>query len=609
MTTFRPPPGLVLTRRFTPPAITPATVFGEICADGTKIVITFSGDQWPCERAIDAVEEMTPKGTVIAGGLALTMPLTWPTYIQLACTFGRFFSPGGRLRQWFLEELARRTGWRDRPLRYRLPAGLTLREWQPESVRNVAHLGCLLEDDPRLGKSCSAIVGLAERACWPEYPSPLPIIVICPASVVTHWVREFERFAPHWRVLAWRGGNTTTRTELVGTADVYVASYAIARRDAKAGAALRDSPLARIKPATVIIDEYHFCGNPDSIQTRAAQRLARMTQDKRGLVIPLSGTPFDEDINSAHPVWEVFEPRAYPSRERINARWWLESKADYGYEYKGINRESEHEFRTCFLGRQLRRSRQDVAPWLSEKTYSTRVVPIPDKYLKEYRRMEQRMIAELDNGEECTPMSTITKVQRLQQLAASACDMTRTYTTDDITGLEVEHQHLHPRLPSWKVEAMLEVLAELRWPALAFGISRPLVVLAGEEARRQGARVGYVVGGQTARDRDADVDAFQAGKLDLLCVVVDAGGTGLTLNAAGTAMFLQRHYSYKKSIQAEDRGIGDRHPTLDIVDIVAEDSIDDRIRRVLHNKAAKLSEYFGDPRIVRALFGGEVKTA
>jgi hypothetical protein len=218
------------------------------------------------------------------------------------------------------------------------------------------------------------------------------------------------------------------------------------------------------------------------------------------------------------------------------------------------------------------------------------------------------MIAELDTGEEVTVMNTLLKMMRLQQMSASACDVHCTYTDNLIPGLEpIEHQHLTPKLPSWKIEAMLEVLAELTWPALAIGVSRPLMLLAGQQAEAAGARVGYVVGGQTTKIRDAYVNAFQAGKLDLLCVVAAAGGTGLTLNAAGTSIFLQRPLSYVHSKQAEDRGVGDTSLGLDVVDIFAYRTVDQRIRDILHNKAGQMAEYFGDPRIVRQLFGGQLR--
>jgi hypothetical protein len=603
-------------RTFTPPApviarwgasrLPPATVFGELTADGRSVVIMATGEPDMIAVAWRKIAEFTPKGTVVGNGMAVTMPLSWPLVTQLACTFGQQWTMGGRLHYWMMGELARRTQWCDKPLRYKLPAGLALKPYQPIPVRMLAHNGCLLEDEPRLGKTVTTIVGLAERACWPEYPPVLPIVVVCPASVVTQWVREFQLWAPHWRAVAWRGGNKDTRRNLIGQYDVYVGSYAIARSDAKAGANLRDSPLARVRGATVVADEYHWLSNPDSKQTRATQRLARQAQ----LFIPLSGTPFTHNITNTQPTLEVFEPGVFDSVERMEKRYCVVEGQDYGKKIHGLREDNEAELRTCFLGRQIRRAREDVAEHLSKKTYSTRFVEIPPQYAKMYRDMELRMIAELDDGQEVTPMSTITKIQRLQQLSASACDLSKTYTVDETTGLDKEHQHLHPRLPSWKIDAMLDVLAELSWPALAFGISKPLVLLAGQEAEKAGARVGYIVGGQTHRVRDQYKDDFQAGKLDLLCVVVEAGGTGLTLNAAGTEIFLQRPYSFVNSTQAEDRAVGDRYPTIDIVDIYAElpggdTTIDQRIRDILLHKAAQLSQYFADPRIVRTLFGGD----
>jgi SNF2 family DNA or RNA helicase len=613
MTVAPPPLPPILPRpswvrgRLTPRRVEPATVYGILNADESEIVLSVNGHSWACDQAITAISGCTAKTTIITDTVAAA-PLNWATYIQLGCTFGSKFVPDDRLTGWFHGELARRTQWADQPLRYRLPRGLELKPWQPPAVRNIAHVGCLLEDAPRLGKTISTIVGLAERERWPEYGPVTPIIVVCPAGVVTDWVRAIELWAPHWRVCAWRGENKEVRRGWVGKFDVYVASYATARLDAKHNATrLDDVPLVKIKARTLVADEYHWLSNPDAKQTRATQRLARQA----GLVIPLSGTPFTHNISNMKPTLEVFERGAYPDKGRIVNRWLIEKATDYGTVIQTLNPLREAEMRTCFLGRQMRRAREDVAQYLSSKTYSTRVIPIPAPYAKMYRDMELKMIAELDDGAEVTTMSTITKMQRLQQLAASACDLELSYTEDKETGLPVEHQHLRPKLPSWKIEAMIEVLAELEWPALAFGISKPLMLLAGQEAERHGARVGYIVGGQTPRVRDGYKDAFQSGKLDLLCVVAQAGGTGLTLNMAGTEIFLQRPVSFVDSLQAEDRAVGDRYPTLDIVDIVAEwkpgESIDYRIRQIVHGKAGNISDYFGDARIVRELFGGNIK--
>lgn len=579
------------------------TVRGYLSGDGKRIVLVFIGDHYSAQVAGGRLSLMTPLLDTSLGE-AITMPLTWPAVCQLACTFGGSWQPVGALKQWITAEVIRRTAWADRPLRYALPAGLALKSWQPEAVRMLAHNGCLLEDAPRLGKTVTTIVGLAERALWGHVV--LPIVVIGPTSVVSQWLDEFALWAPHWSVTAWRGGSQADRYAKVGHYQVYIAGYETARNDARGAVALRQAPLLAVKANTVIIDEYHWIKNPEAQRTKAVQRVARQAQ----LVVPLSGTPFTHDFSDTHPTMEVFEPGAYPAKERLRGRYCFEVGTAYGSKVKGLNKYNEAELRMSFLGRRIGRSQEDVRGDLAPKTPTTRVIELPAKYRKMYDDMEETMLAALDNGEEVTAMSTITKMQRLQQLSASAFDISYTYTTDPRTGLEVEHQHLHPKMPSWKIDAALEVLAEIEWQSLIFGISKPLVELAGQAAAAAGLRVGYIVGGQTAKVRDGYREAFQAGKLDVLAVVVQAGGTGITLNAARTEIFLQRPASLVDSLQAENRGVGETRadkPTLDIVDIFAHNTIDLRIREILHTKAGQLSEYLGDRNIVRQLFGGNLR--
>src|SRR3546814_5688970 len=67
----------------------------------------------------------------------------------------------------------------------------------------------LITDEPGTGKTATAILGLVERMAryWHQEidDCPAPILVICPASVVDHWVRSFRTWAPHWRAVELRG--------------------------------------------------------------------------------------------------------------------------------------------------------------------------------------------------------------------------------------------------------------------------------------------------------------------------------------------------------------------------------------------------------------------
>jgi len=75
-------------------------------------------------------------------------------------------------------------------------------------------------------------------------------------------------------------------------------------------------------------------------------------------------------------------------------------------------------------------------------------------------------------------------------------------------------------------------------------------------------------------------------------------------------VFLQRPWSIVESLQAEDRAEGDLTQTrgTEIVDIVAANTIDTRVRAVLRERAGQLADLVQDPRIVAELLGGATVT-
>ena len=247
---------------------------------------------------------------------------------------------------------------------------------------------------------------------------------------------------------------------------------------------------------------------------------------------------------------------------------------------------------------------------LPPKVYSVRTVDLPPAWRKVYDDLEGQMLAQLPDGGELSVMTVLAQLTRLSQLASAAADIEVTTETVEVDGLLEERQHtkVHLKAPSWKVDELLEVMAERPGqPIVAFAPSRQLMMLAGAAAKGEGYRVGYVVGGQTAKERTANVDAFQGKELDLCCVTTGAGGVGLTLTAARTAAFLQRPWSLVEALQSEDRlhRIGaECHDSIEIVDIVAKNTIDSRVRTILRERAGALSELVQDPRIVAELLGG-----
>lgn len=592
------------------------TIHAEITAGRESIVLLAGGLGAPEEVALAAkqLKALTPLFSKSDPPGALTVPATWAAVVQLRATFGDRWAPGPGLLAWINEQAALRCALE--PAVYRPPAGLTPYPWQSEGAALIGRLGrALITDEPGTGKTITTILGLLEWAgalggkalsVLPVLPGP--VVVVCPASVIDPWVEAWSTWAPHVRAVAWRG-SPAKRRALAGTADVYVTSYETARVDCSE---IKPRPLYDLRPVAVVIDECHMVKNPSAHRSKAVRRLAKRATDQGGAVVALSGTPITHHPGDLWPTLVALEPAAWPARERWVHRYCQTVPADDGYrdEVLGLEPATEPEFRLTLLGQHRRVAKADVLTQLPPKVYSVRTVELPAKWRKVYDDFETQMLAELPDGTELSVMDVMSQFGHLTRLASSAADVDITYgpDVDTETGEPKRHVSLTLKAPSWKVDALLEVLAERPGePVVAFAPSRQLVVLAGEAAAKAGLRVGYVVGDQTAAERTKAVRDFQAGDLDLICVTTSAGGVGITLTAARTVVFLQRPWSLVESIQAEDRchRIGsERHDSIEVIDIVASNTIDTRVRAVLRERAGQLSDLVQDPRIASELLGG-----
>ncbi|MFT4081161.1 MAG: DEAD/DEAH box helicase [Nocardioides sp.] len=602
-------------------------IHGEIASGGDQLVLVAGGlDMDGVAEAARRLKALTPLFSKSKPPGALTAPLTWACVVQLAATFGDAWRPGPRLTGWIADQARLRTAPADGPLTYAPPAGLVPRPYQVDGAALIARTGrTLIFDEPRTGKSVVAALGLAERSlrCAPV----VPIVVIAPASVVDPWVEIFTDWAPHWRTVAWRGPK---REALAGTADVYVTSYETARLDAgpvtsNGKRSLR--PLFDLKPCAVVIDEFHMCKNHRALRTQAVLRLTGAAVGRGGAVVALSGTPITHHPGDLWSALSAIEPGAFPSRDRYVNRYCDVVPGDYDDDILGLNAAREPEFRLSILGQHRRVARADVMAQLPEKVYSVRTVELPATWRRAYDDLESQMLAELptdedgNGGGELSVMDRLSVLTHLSALASAAADVQITYGPDlnKITGEPKRHVHLDLKAPSWKVDALLEILEErctpratgpaatqATDPVVCFAPSKQLIDLAGQAAAKAGYRVGYVVGGQSQGERTRNRKAFQAGELDLLCVTTGAGGTGLTLSRAGTLVFLQRPWSLVESLQAEDRAEGDLAATrgTEVIDVVAKNAIDSRVRAVLRERGGQLADLVADPRIVQQLLGG-----
>lgn len=575
-----------------------ATIVGELSADDTRIVLmAASEDQCDLIEASRYLALCTPTIKTSKPPGALLCPASWPAVVQLAATFGTYWRPGPRLTEWVTDQVTARLPIAGTDV-IPTPPGLTPRPYQISGARMIGALGRgLLFDDPGTGKTITSILGLIERSAHTEVR---PIVVVCPASVVDPWVEAFTAWAPRWRTVAWRGP-ADRRHRLAGTADCYVTSYDTGWRDT--GSPSHPGPLLKLRAASVICDESHLIKSSSANRSRAVRHLAH----RAGTFVALSGTPITHHPGDLWTALDALAPAAWPSKERWNRRYLLSIPSDYKETILGLNPHHEPEFRDALLGQYRRVAKADVLTELPPKIYSIRTVELPAAYRRAYDEMASEMLAQMPDGTELSVMSVLAQLTRLSQLASAAADVITRIELDE-HGDEVEHVTVTLKAPSWKVDELLEICAERPGqPVVAFSPSRQLITLAGEAAQKAGRTVGYVVGGQSMRERTETVAAFQNGELDLMCATTGAGGVGITLTAASTVVFLQRPWSLVEALQAEDRchRIGsERHESIEVIDILAKNTVDTRVRSVLREKAGQLADLVADPRIATELLGG-----
>jgi SNF2 family DNA or RNA helicase len=590
-----------------------ASVVGELNRDGDRIVIMASGTDYAAVAAATRkVQLMTFRAEPTDPPGALILPYSWPACIQLAFGFGEHWYPQGRLLQRIRAEIHARTDPIPDALSYQLPQGLKARSYQVAGAHEIARTGsAVITDEPRTGKTITTILGLRElhvRGRWPT-----PIVCVVPAGTIDQWVEAFELWWPDVLTVPWRG--TSRKRKYEGKANVYVTSYETAIRDAAyaiSSGKKAETTLLRLQPKTLVVDELHYIANPTAKRSLACIRLGLVAEH----FIGLGGTPIKKHVGDFWSTLACLVNHAWPAREPWYDRYIESVPGDYGRpKVLGLAPYRQAEWDMLLLGQYRRVTRREVLPELPEQFWTIRTVEIPKAWRKAYDDFEQKMIAVLpDTEEELKTFDVQTQFTHLTMLASSGCDVEYEpgEKLDRETGelVPVTHTHLYPKAPAWKVDELLRILAEREDDqVLIYCPYTRLLELAGMRvAEVHGAdKVAYIQGGQSAKARTAARKGFQSGQIQYLLCSTGAGGVGLTLTAAGTIVHLQRSLSMVDAKQADDRssGIGSEiHDAIEIIDIVAVDTVESRVREILSENAGQLGALLKDPTVVKRMLGG-----
>ena len=219
---------------------------------------------------------------------------------------------------------------------------------------------------------------------------------------------------------------------------------------------------------------------------------------------------------------------------------------------------------------------------LPAKTYMKRIITLTPEQQKVYSQMKQMALAQM-NGKVITTVNALTQLMRLHQITCGH------FKADDDSIQPIKNNRL---------SQLLEVLEELEgkaviWAHYQFDVQT--IVKAIEEKYGEKSVVTYY--GLTPNEiRQTNLERFQTkDETRFLVGTPQTGGYGITLTAASTMIYYSNGYDLEKRTQSEARidRIGQKFP-MTYIDILAEDTVDERIVKALRKKINIATQVMGE---------------
>jgi len=330
------------------------------------------------------------------------------------------------------------------------------------------------------------------------------------------------------------------------------------------------------------IDESTTIKNPGALRTKTIVSLRPLTKYRRILTgSPVTKSPLDlftqcyflDPYLLDQSSYYVFRTR-YAVCRKINVSG-RQVEIVVGYRNLGELSEKLKPFSYRVL--------KDDCLDLPKKTYMKRTVELTPEQKKVYKQMKQEAIAFL-NGKMVTSATVITQLMRLHQITCGH------FKSNDGTVQDLKNN---------RISELLDIIQEVEGKAVIWAHYRHDIEKIVESiSKKHGENTVVTYFGDTStEDRQKAIKKIQDPNSPVRFIVgtPQTGGYGITLTGASTMIYYSNGYDLEKRMQSEARidRIGQERP-MTYIDIMAEDTIDDKIVKSLRNKVNIATEIMGE---------------
>ncbi len=420
-------------------------------------------------------------------------------------------------------------------------------------------LAGILADDMGLGKTLQTLVHIQIEKDAGRLTHPA--LIIAPVSLMGNWQREATRFCPQLRTLVLHGKERHEAATEMGRQDIVIAPYSLLGRD-------RERWLEQVWHL-VVLDEAQ---NIKNANTHAAQVVGELKTRNR---LCLSGTPMENHLGEIWSLFHFLMPGFLGSQQRFGElfRKPIEKQADS---------ERLGQLRARVTPFMLRRTKALVASELPPKVETVLRVELQGKQADLYETIRLGMEKAVREAlaSKGLARSQITILDALLKLRQVCC-------SPALVKLDAAQKVKSSAKLEYLMETLPEMLAEGRRILLFSQFTSMLTLIEAELAKH---KIQWVKLTGQSQKRDALIEQFTSGKVNLFLISLKAGGVGLNLPQADTVIHYDPWWNPAVENQATDRAhrIGQTQSVW-VVKLVAQGTIEERILALQERKAA-LSE-------------------
>ena len=400
------------------------------------------------------------------------------------------------------------------------------------------------------------------------------------AEIPAHMVEHINKRVVLWQALINQKQQNKLNTLFKPEVDLHIFIMNVEALSTKKGTAFANKFL-NSHNTLIAVDESTTIKNPSAKRTKNILALSKLGKYRRILTgSPVTKSPLDLYTQCQFlDIWLLGHQSYYSFR----SRYALMRTANFNGRsvqivvgYRHLDELSEK------LKPFSHRVLKDDCLDLPKTTFMKRIVQLTPDQKKIYIQMKQTALAEM-NGKMTTTATVLTQLMRLQQITCGH------FKADDGTTQKIANN---------RIDELIDVLYEIEgktviwahWQNDVRHIIEALVKEFGE-----GCCVDYY-GLTPQSERQDNIKKFQNdSKVRFFVGTPQTGGYGITLTAASNMIYYSNGYDLEKRKQSEARidRIGQTKP-MTYIDILAEDTVDERIVKALRKKINIATQIMGE---------------